>query len=815
MPNGAHTNGQRISVNGHNGSAKALGRGGSRVGEGGAGAALNAWERPLEAHCSTFDGARHGGAPMSCQSVRDAVRASVGPTLKAKIKAIRGAKDPAKQKALKWALPADTLAYWFDGSPSKANATDLERVTGILSLDFDDVQDAGAVLLALKSDPRVVAAFRSARGEGLRVLVRWEPSTDLILAGGGESLWREYAAAEERAFAYFRETHGMDADGGARGIYRLSFRSWDPAGFIVEDAAGCEPFSGQLESANVEDDKEDETRVEHNAEDLGAAALMALEDQQELAQLRGALSWIDPTFAGGEEIADDIPNSRATWVRIGIAIKNKFPAGCVEAYGIFHQWSRNELRRKGAEWKKGPPETFGSEEEFNHQWHSFVRDQSGEKTKLGLGLIYKIARAKGWSRVGEDEESLPDAENWEDFLRRNDKGTVKNCDWNADLILQYHPKFAGLIRWNGFLLVPEVSDGIEWAKDREQSRAWTDHDDIAASLCMTRLYAPAIFEVQTIARVIVNVAKKSQYHPIRDWLRGLKWDGVKRLDKWLSRVFGCDPGQYTNAVGAKTLIAAVARVESPGCKVDTTLIISGHQGIGKSTVFRELAGKDWFSDADLPVGTKDAAMQTRGVWIYELGELHVLRRAEVTALKGYLSRQTDKQRDAFERHVKERLRQNVFVGTTNREQYLTDDTGNRRFWPIRAKRADTQWITDNREQLWAEAHARWAGGEVWWLDKETDKLAYVEQEKRVEHEPYMDMLESFLNHGGKHGMGEPTDLTHTVDLLEHLKLHAPEASHYRRIAIAMTRLGWVRKYLKIGGIAKHGYRRKNSVHFLG
>jgi hypothetical protein len=161
----------------------------------------------------------------------------------------------------------------------------------------------------------------------------------------------------------------------------------------------------------------------------------------------------------------------------------------------------------------------------------------------------------------------------------------------------------------------------------------------------------------------------------------LHWDGVERLDRWLSTYLGADDSDYSRAVGSRWLISAVARTFQPGAKADCCLILEGPQGIRKSTALRTIAG-EYFTDELADLGSKDAAMQTRGVWIIELSELDSLSHAEVARIKAFMSRTTDRFRPPYGMRLVESPRQCVFAGTVNHGTYLRDETGGRRFWPI-------------------------------------------------------------------------------------------------------------------------------------
>ena len=224
-------------------------------------------------------------------------------------------------------------------------------------------------------------------------------------------------------------------------------------------------------------------------------------------------------------------------------------------------------------------------------------------------------------------------------------------------------------------------------------------------------------------------------HPVKDYLDTLSWDGIPRVDNWLTTYLGAngegDELRYISAAGRAWIISAVARVMQPGCKADAALILEGAQGIGKSTTASILAGQ-WFGDALPHLGTKDAASYLQGLWIIELAELANMARAEVEIVKSFMSRTEDRFRPAYARLEVSVPRQCVFIGSTNADNYLRDTTGNRRFWPIRCGKIDTRKLASDRDQLWAEALHLYQAGEKWWLDREIADIANEQQKERVD-----------------------------------------------------------------------------------
>jgi predicted P-loop ATPase len=229
--------------------------------------------------------------------------------------------------------------------------------------------------------------------------------------------------------------------------------------------------------------------------------------------------------------------------------------------------------------------------------------------------------------------------------------------------------------------------------------------------------------------VIIN---DHAFHPVRDYLEGLKWDGVPRLDRWLITYLGVqDVANYTTIVGPKWMISAVARIFRPGCIAKYCLLLLGPQDLGKSTALSILGG-EFYTDDISELGTKDAAMQNSGVWIVELAELASTRKAHLDSVKSFISRAVDRFRPPYGENITVRPRQSVLAGTVNpSDVFLKDDTGNVRFWPVTCTKIDLDALRHNRDQLWAEAVHRFRAGETWWL--ENGEAIGAAREEQAEH----------------------------------------------------------------------------------
>ncbi len=255
-------------------------------------------------------------------------------------------------------------------------------------------------------------------------------------------------------------------------------------------------------------------------------------------------------------------------------------------------------------------------------------------------------------------------------------------------------------------------------------------------------FEPAIPLVHEAIRL---VAFDNRFHPVRNFLEKLEWDGKPRIDHWLQKYLNADgPEKYVSAIGAKTLVAMIKRIYEPGCKFDQVLILEGLQGCGKSTAVRTLS-EPWFSDGFINIGDKDGVLAMRSVWVVELGELSGMRKADVDQLKEFISRQSDRIRTPYGRLVENFPRQCIFIGTTNSDSYLKDPTGNRRFWPVKVGATDFRALEKDRNQLIAEAKVAYELGEKIYLDDdEVRELATSEQEKRVFEDEWVGKVKKII-----------------------------------------------------------------------
>ena len=353
---------------------------------------------------------------------------------------------------------------------------------------------------------------------------------------------------------------------------------------------------------------------------------------------------------------------------------------------------------------------------------------------------------------------------------------------NAIAAFRHAPEWGGVLAFNEFGCGTVVLKPAPWGVVPKGE--WTDHEDRLAAEWLQR--QGVLVSVEVAGQAVQTAARDHPFHPVKAYLQGLHWDGVERVDRWLSTYLGAEDTEYSRAVGSRWLISAVARIFRPGAKADCCLILEGPQGIRKSTALRTIAG-EYFTDELADLGSKDAAMQTRGVWIIELSELDNLSHAEVARIKAFMSRTTDRFRPPYGMRLVESPRQCVFAGTVNHSSYLRDETGGRRFWPVVCGQIDVDALAGDRDQLWAEAKVRFESGSVWWLDTpDLVQLASDQQEARYEGDPWEEVIGPWL---------ESKESTTISEVLEKC-INKPQAQWTQtdkiRAARCLRAQGWLR-----------------------
>lgn len=437
--------------------------------------------------------------------------------------------------------------------------------------------------------------------------------------------------------------------------------------------------------------------------------------------------------------------------------------------------------------------------------------------------------AHGWTGGLAKPVALPFAADADDF-----------DDLDDELLIDDLPARKCLLpEWRGFKpmrnsegnLIPNLASAVWGLGNALEQNGWSLRyneftrrnecngvplDDASASLIRVAIQRARLglehIGKQTCDEAIELGARGARYHPVRDYLNALRWDGNKRIGGFLSCYFGARDDAYTRGVGRAFLIAMVARVMQPGCKHDCALIFIGSQGAGKSTAAKILAGGDeWFSDS-LPKVTDDSVEAKRhlpGKWLIEIGEMSALSKSDANAIKAFLSGSVDDVRFPYAKRDEKVPRECVFIGTANDPECLRDETGNRRFWPVKVRASvDLDALRRDRDQLLAEAVHAYRAGEQWHLTPELEALARLEQEVARAPDVWEDPIREWLQRG--ESIGDDFESGTLSQPYQRVKLSAvlkgavgidtarQGRAEQNRASAVLRALGWTRKAFEDG-----------------
>ena len=391
--------------------------------------------------------------------------------------------------------------------------------------------------------------------------------------------------------------------------------------------------------------------------------------------------------------------------------------------------------------------------------HKFGDLDKNDSLKITEQPSYKamieFANEDGAAAILLDKERMQDMdfddieEEDTDFLsklKRTKQGIPESDPYNCLLILKCDPELKGKVGLDEFAHRLTVLGDLPW-RTKNSSLYWTDTDDA----CLRNYFATK-FRIKgkgIIDDALQEVTQDNKFHPVRDYLHSVKWDGECRLDELFIKYLGAEDTPYVRAATRKWLCGAVARVMHPGIKFDTAIVLYGSQGLGKSLILEKL-GKGWFNNSLVDIKTKDTMEQIQGSWVIELGELAPTFKNENEIVKAFISRASDRFRSPYGRRTEEYPRQCVFAGSTNNLMFLKDRTGNRRFWPITGdkdrKTANSWNITDEEiDQIWAEAFYYWLEGESLVLEGAVAEEAMRVQMSHTEGGELMGLIEEYLS----------------------------------------------------------------------
>jgi hypothetical protein len=394
-------------------------------------------------------------------------------------------------------------------------------------------------------------------------------------------------------------------------------------------------------------------------------------------------------------------------------------------------------------------------------------------------------------RVKASKSDATDSPSWLSLCQVDaQKRPIPNLA-NATMALRTDPLLSKSFAYDRMLCMPMLKLPLEIGTTKPNTTAFSPRSvtDVDVSLVQEYLQLRGLERLgkEPTHQAIDIRAHELAYHPVIDYLDGLSWDGKSRVDDWLCSYLGCERNAYHKATGTMFMVSTIARVFSPGCQCDYMLILEGPQGQMKSSACRVLGGK-WFSDnmPDVTAG-KDVSQHLRGKWIIEIAEMHAMGRAEAALLKAFITRTTERYRPSYGRKEVIEPRQSVFIGTTNRSTYLRDETGGRRFWPVRTGAIRIDALTSDRDQLFAEAVRLFRNGIRWWPDRDFErKHIFPQQEARYEADAWEEDIANYLRAQTRVTVGQVAR--------EALRIETPRigTSEQRRISAALERIGWER-----------------------
>ncbi len=444
-------------------------------------------------------------------------------------------------------------------------------------------------------------------------------------------------------------------------------------------------------------------------------------------------------------------------------------------------------------------------------WDVYDALEEGQTPDQLVAWMYESLRLpSSKAEQGQEEtastppEAAAGKRGWRSRLITGSNGGLRDCKENVAIALEHCTELKGLVGFNEFSGRIERCKPAPW---NSKTGEWTTVDDLELSMFLATEIGLLFKSTGTISEGVHLTAHRNPYHPVRDYLLGLEWDGQDRNVNWLHKYLGTENTDYEALVGQLWLRQAVRRILEPGCKADYTLILEGGQGATKSTALRTLGGM-WFSDAALDLNSKEACQQIFGTWIYEIAELDAFNRSESTRIKAFLTQQFDRYRPPYERRQIVQQRQTVFAATTNFYEYHKDPTGNRRFWSVACGSIALDALRTDRDQLFAQAvYEVKRGMRSWPTREEEQSLIVPEQQMREIVDPWVDEVAVWLDDISQQFQDKFTSgqiLKGAVDM-EIARIDG-QRSATTRIGNIMMRLGW-KKIRESSGPRQYYYVR--------
>lgn len=436
-------------------------------------------------------------------------------------------------------------------------------------------------------------------------------------------------------------------------------------------------------------------------------------------------------------------------------------------------WSWNDF----ADWAKPRVKVFGPAVVEGQ----VIQPGSPEAEPGEVGELAGKSLYKEWERLG--------------IVTNSNGSPICNVD-NALRVIQGRAELKELLWYDVFhqRYLTKLNTST-WAMG--DAREWRDVDELNLTAFMQRNLGLRRMGDEMVHKAAIIYANRNVRCEPRDWLSALKWDGSGRCDSFFIDCFGAAETDYVRAVSKNFWIGMVARIFWPGCQLDNMVVLEGAQGIGKTKSLRAIGGP-WYTEVKEAVTSREFFMVLHGRLVVEIAELDSFSKAEVTRIKQVVTCCTDRYRAPYERGAQDHPRMSIFVGTTNESTYLRDGTGGRRFWPIKCGEVDLEKIASAREQLFAEAVARYKAGETWY--ETPASMTMQEQEDRRMSDEWEDIIAEYL--------ADKMEIT-TRAVADHLKIEVSKMDMVcqKRIAGVLRTLGWEKHYPKESGRSRRVWRK--------
>ena len=394
---------------------------------------------------------------------------------------------------------------------------------------------------------------------------------------------------------------------------------------------------------------------------------------------------------------------------------------------------------------KGMPEGWDIADEGFKDWDEFyawAKDRINHDWKPPAQTVINNDNRQLTIHKGEEDGephivTKSERQLWDDLglsLAKSSQTPFANYD-NVRRALDKHKPFDQIVWYD------EFQERFYTKYESDRRREWTDHDDGELATYFQREFGISKMAKETIRTAVTGYAKKHKRNEVRDWVDGLKHDGVDRIGRYFHTYYGSPLNGYTVKAGMNFWISLIARIYLPGCKVDNMIVLEGSQGNGKTESLKALGG-DWYVEINEPVQNKDFFAIFTGKLIIEIAELDSFSKADVTRIKQVISCASDTYRTPYEARPQDHPRRSIFVGSTNEDAYLRDVTGARRFWPVETTKIKVDEVARDREQLFAQAKILFDEGNEWHVMPIDDTL--TEQEKRRQRDDWEQVIEDYI-----------------------------------------------------------------------